>query len=73
MNYYTELNKHFTLEEIHGDNYNDITVLLNCCNTLQELSECWKKLNAGRKFNKLNAFQVQLVTDYKDKLKKKFE
>lgn len=47
----------------------DIKVLINSCNTFEELKTLWAGLNEAGAFNKVNKKQAKELTKLKDKLK----
>ncbi len=66
-----ELKKIFEVEEVQGDNYNDITVMLCVCNSIIDLSELWDRLKCEGKFNKLSKRELIKVVSLKNNLKKR--
>lgn len=67
-----QLKKIFNLEEVQGNNFQDIRFLLLSCWDLNELKTLWSELNKDKKFRKLSYFEMKEISSIKDKLKKKF-
>ena len=68
----TLIKKYFAVEEVRGDNYNDITVLLAACNSINELAELWERLNSGGKLKTLSRNELMKVVRFKNDLKSRF-
>ena len=62
----------FSCVELKSDtahNSTDIKVLINSCNTFEELKTLWSELNTAGAFNKVNEKQAEELTRLKDKMK----
>lgn len=63
----------FSLEEVSGDNYNDMKVMLSCVTTQAELRDLWQSFNDKKYFRNLTETEKELITIEKDKLKDKLK
>jgi hypothetical protein len=64
-----QLRELFNAFEIQGDNYNEISVMLIVCNSLNELREVWSRLNNNRKLQVLTRTEMRNAISLKDKMK----
>lgn len=60
---------HFKLEEIKGDNINDMKVILSSKDTIKELAEAWEELRPY--FKNLNSRERKELVQYKELMKLK--
>jgi hypothetical protein len=61
----------FNAVEIYGDNYNEISVMITACKTLDELRETWARLSQGGKLQVLNKREQRNAVSIKDILKQR--